>query len=423
MACDYGATAITAYKNIVNCFNDPKCNNYWRLGNAFDSLTDYMRWWGGPDHALPAIIYNKYQTLVNPDTWNRSDCWYDDYGWWGIASAKAYDPAYDFFFTGDNKKNFQQLALDCWRTFNDGKPDSTAGWNYKGAPNVWTNRDNGNPDENYWNQKANWATPRFDNGVGSGLHGVWQYEIFREKRLNECSYYNPCDPKKVYLGPFQLTVVNALYFLLALRLYNVARDQSMRQPVLDEYGFLRAWFSDSLGADSLLLSFGDTAKPPALLVRERITTYAEIDGQYPPVKQWYGMLGACWGGDQGLMIAALVELLQAYPDQSEAADWALSILKGVLTQMTQNQILQPNIGLMGDDDDYKCGVGTFARCLLYAYSQPNSPLKAPVDKNTDDILAVLLASANDACKNPPQDLFDNLNVLSILTAAKVLGAI
>ena len=224
--------------------------------------------------------------------------------------------------------------------------------------------------------------------MGSGLHGVWQYEIFREKRLNECSYYNPCDPKNVYLGPFQLTVVNALYFLLALRLFNVAKNPSMRQPVLDEYGFLRAWFSDSLGADSLLLSFGDTAKPPALLVRERITTYAEIDGEYPPVKQWYGMLGACWGGDQGLMIAALVELLQAFPDQSEAADWALSILKGVLTQMTQNQILQPNIGLMGDDADYKSGVGVFARCLLYAYSQPNSPLKAAVDQDNDGLRGI-----------------------------------
>jgi hypothetical protein len=92
--------------------------------------------------------------------------------------------------------------------------------------------------------------------------------------------------------------------------------------------------------------------------------------------------------------------------------------------MTRNQILQANIGSMGDPDDYKSGVGVFARCLLYAYSQPHSPLKAPVDKNTDNIRAVLLATADHLCNQPStEDLFDNLNLLSILTAAKVLGVI
>ncbi|HEX6715663.1 MAG TPA: hypothetical protein VF088_01050 [Pyrinomonadaceae bacterium] len=426
MTCDYSGAARAAYKSMVACFGNEKCSDYWKLGNAFDSLTDYMRWWSGPDIALPSIVYQRYRTLTDPNSLHRSDCWYDDYGWWGIASAKAYDPAYDFFFTGEYKHNFQQIAQFCWRTMNEGKPYSTSGWKYKGAPNVWTNRDNGNPDVNYWNKKENWATPRFDNGVGSGLHGVWQYEIFREKRLNECSPAdeNPSDPKHVLLGPFQLTVVNALYFLLALRLYNVAKDQSVRQPILDEYGFLRAWFSKALGENSLLLSFGDLSVPPKLLVRERVTTYAEIDGEYPQVKQWANQLGACWNGDQGLMIAALVEVVRMFNDPT-AADNALSILKGVVTEMVdQNRVLQPYIGPMGDWNDYKCGVGIFARCLLYAYSQPNSPLKAPIDQNKDDIRAVLLASANDACNNAPyDDLFDNLNLLSLLTAAKMLGAI
>ena len=420
---DYAKAARIAYTNMTQCFGDPTCSDYWKLGNAFDSLLDNMRWWGGPDIGLPKTVFDRYMTLIAPGPTDpkSSDCWYDDYGWWGIASAKAYDPAYDFFFTGEYKGKFQAIAKSCWKTFNEGKPGSTSGWNYKGAPNAWTNRDNGDPDNDYWNQKANWATPRFDNGVGSGLHGVWQYEIFREHRLNECSYYNPCDPKKAKLGPFQLTVVNALYFLLGLRLYNVGQ-QPVKQSILDEWGFFRAWFAKSLGADSLLLSFDDKSDPPALLVRERVTTYAEIDGEYPQVLQWGNELGACWTGDQGLMIAALVELLQTFPDES-AADTAVSILKGVLTRMTSDQIIQPFIGPMGDWEDYKSGVGTFARCLLYAYSQPNSPLKDPVDKDTDNLRAVLLASANDACQYPAKDLFDNLNVLSILPAAKVLGAI
>jgi hypothetical protein len=80
MSCDYADAARTAYTTMVKCFRDPKCSDYWKLGNAFDSMTDYLRWWGGPDIALPGIVYDRYQTLVNPNTWNRSDCWYDDYG-------------------------------------------------------------------------------------------------------------------------------------------------------------------------------------------------------------------------------------------------------------------------------------------------------------------------------------------------------
>ncbi len=422
MSCNYSIAASTAYKNMVICFGDPKCSDYWKLGNAFDSMTDYLRWWRIKDIALPGIVYTRYKALTDPNSIHRTDCWYDDYGWWGIASAKAYDPAYSFFFYSDYQQKFQTIAQDCWRTMNVGKPG--ASWSYKGAPNVWTNRDNGNPDNNYWNQKGNWATPRFNNGVGSGLQGVWQYDIFHETRLNECSPSNPCDPNSQVLGPYQNTVVNALYFLLALRLYNVGKDQTTRQPILDEYGFLRAWFSKALGDDSLLLLFGDTSVPPAALVRERVTSYAEIDGEYPPVKYFNKHPDSCWGGDQGLIIAALVEVLQMFHDPT-AADTALSILKGVVTRMIDqnSKVLQPYYGGMGDLPDYKCGEGIFARCLLYAYSQPNSPLKPVIDNNKDDIRAVLLASANDVCNRKPLDLFDNLNVLSILTAAKVLGVI
>lgn len=52
MTCDYGDAAQTAYKNMVKCFSDPNCSDYWKLGNAFDSMTDYLRWWGGLDHGL-----------------------------------------------------------------------------------------------------------------------------------------------------------------------------------------------------------------------------------------------------------------------------------------------------------------------------------------------------------------------------------
>ena len=68
------------------------------------------------------------------------------------------------------------------------------------------------------------------------------------------------------------------------------------------------------------------------------------------------------------------------------------------------------------------------RGLLYAYSQPNSPIKQFVD-NCARLHDVLLASANDVCEHfpkdleDPEDLFDNFNVLATLTTAKVLGVI
>ena len=421
MSCNYSQAAFNAYKNMVSCFKDSTCSDYWKLGNAFDSMTDFLRWWGGKDLALPGIVNDRYNALTSPTNPHRTDCWYDDYGWWGIASAKAYDSAYGFFFDGDYQQKFQDIAQKCWTILNTGKPGEA--WNYQGAPNAWTNRDNGQPDNNYWNQKANWSTPRFGNGVGSGLQGVWQYDIFHENRLNECSPSNPSDPNKKVLGPYQNTVVNALYFLLALRLYNVAKDQSTQQPILDEYGFLKAWFSNALGNDSLLLSFGDTSVAPALLVRERVTTYAEIDGQYPPMQYFNKERDACWAGDQGLLIAALVEVQQMFHDPT-AADTTLSILKGVVTKMIDpNGVILPYYGNMGDYADYKCGEGIFTRCLLYAYSQPNSPLKAFVDNNENGIRDVLKVSADNACILNPQDLFDNLNILSILTTAKALGVI
>jgi hypothetical protein len=419
---DYSKVAETAYTNLKSYFDASQSwgdyGNYWKLGNAFDTATDYVVYCGVPDSELAGLAYAKYQAVLEKNP--NSACWYDDYGWWGIASAKAFDPRYAAVFSGQ-ESNFQSIAWDCWGTMNTGK--SNPEWKYKGAPNAWNNRDDGNPDQSYWNNPENWATPRFNDGPGSGLQGVWQYDIFHEKRsTNECSPSNPSDPNQCSLGPFQNTVVNGLYFVLAQRLLNaVAGDQSTLQPAKDLYGFLQAWFDMKLGNDSTLIRFASDA----VLVRERVTTYAMLpSGNYPALKEWNNTRDTCWAGDQGLIMSGLVDYLNINPQDPMCLSVSQAIVGGVVTHMTDLKgVIQYNYDELGDFGDYKCGVGVFMRYLLYAYNQPSSPIKALVDENQYNIKSVLLATANDACQSTPSDLFDNFNVLSILTTAKALGIV
>lgn len=419
---DYKTIAETAYRNIKARFDSTQyTDSYWDLGNVFDTMTDYLafaREQSDPEFA--GLAYKKYLALVGSPNSPGQDagCWYDDFAWWGIASAKAYDKTFDSIF-GNWQKNFQDIALYCWKTMKDGK--SNPEWSYKGAPNVWDNRDNGHPDEDYWNKKENWATPRFGNGVGSGLQGVWQYDIFRvERSQNECSpgASNPADPKSCNLGPFQDTVVNGLFLVLALRLLK-ANSSSLptRQSAKDEYGFLNAWFDDRLGSDSLLLRFSDNT----MLVRERVTTYAEIDNEFPPIGQWNESPDTCWAGDQGLIIGGLTDSdkwLFSTPNNYKVIT---SVILGVANHMSQNGVIQYHYDELGDPGDYKCGVGVFMRYLLYTFIQNPTPVRQTIAQ----IKNVLLTTTNNMCENasPYDDLFDNFNILSTLTTAKALGIV
>lgn len=418
-AFDYKTIAETAYRNIKGYF-DPTyyTESYWKLGNVFDTTTDYLAFARGQSDAqLAGLAYAKYQALIGRPGVVGQDagCWYDDFGWWGIAGAKAYDKRFEGIF-GDQQKNFQQVAWDCWTTMNVGK--ANAEWSYKGAPNVWDNRDNGHPDESYWNKKDNWATPRFGKGVGSGLQGVWQYDIFRDQRQNECSPSNPADPKTCDLGPFQDTVVNGLFLVLALRLINAGgSNASTLQPAKDVYGFLNAWFDATLKDDSLLLRF----TPDTMLVRERVTTYAEIDGEFPSLDpHWNNNKDTCWAGDQGLIIGGLTDSYRLLNQNPVNNQLIRSIIFGVANYMSKNGVIQYNYQDLGDYGDYKCGVGVFMRYLLYAFIQ-----NPDVRPNINNIKNLLLTTTNNMCQNAPNaaDLFDNFNVLSTLTTARAIGVV
>src|SRR5580698_6447846 len=115
---------LASYKNkAIEIFNTIKgdysgnqrnyraSSNYWKAGNVFDTLTDYMRLaleqkmvtqqevdkimaYVSAEYDIPQYSYSA--NVKFPDSPQGN--WYDDFGWWGIASVKANDPNYTRVF-------------------------------------------------------------------------------------------------------------------------------------------------------------------------------------------------------------------------------------------------------------------------------------------------------------------------------------
>jgi hypothetical protein len=397
--------------------------NPWQTGNVFDTLLEYVVRYTAPGGSAEDVVQ------AGLTQWNKvkdSMCWYDDYGWWGIAFAKAFDDKYANVF-GTHRSEAQENAKHCWDIMHTGKPNAPAPWNYKykGGPNVWANRDEtGNPG---YFTNAGWAQPRFTGGV-------WQYDLWVTPRPHppECTpNKNPkglcvSDPKLIdwcALGPFQLTVMNGLYFVLALRLALKKQGTGTAAAATAEYDFLKQWFS-LRGEESLLQIFSGDG---SALVRERVATYDKLNGVYPTVEGY--VAADAWCGDQGLMLGGLLDYLSFKPSNPDVESQAISIAGGVLSHMVdENGVMPYSNGFddHGDPDDYSCGSGVYWRYLLQGYNQ-NSTLKKQVldyviteqEKNS------VYISAEQASARVPGNqnkLFAYFNVLSVLMAAiEILG--
>lgn len=413
----YKAAAGNAFSRLLPLFSN--WTNGWQVGNVFDTLTDYaMRY---PDaepspNGLAKLALERWESIQG------SMCWYDDYGWWGIASAKAFDPRYATVF-GPYAAKFQAIALDCWNVMHTGKP-SRGEYNYGGGPMVWVNRDE-RAAPGYFTSPTGWAAPRFGGGV-------WQYDMWAGSRTDppECTpnhlssdpNQKLSDPKSpdCTLGPYQNTVMNGLYLELALRLASSGQGSGTLQAAKSEMAFLRAWF-EVPGDQSLLQALPDGN----VLVRERVATYAEINGSYLPVEGY--VKDGAWSGDQGLILGGLADKLLVDPsdptnpiDQSRAT----AIARGVLLGLAGACGVKPysdGFNDHGDADDYSCGSGVFWRYLLRAF-ELNTDVRSAVlqlvaaDPSGNAVYVAAEKAGSPDCAST-NELFEAFNQLAALLAA------
>jgi hypothetical protein len=394
--------------------------DYWQLGCCFDTMTDALRILGPAlDTGLPKQALLKYN--------QTSGAWYDDFAWWSIASAKAYDPAFAGIFR-EYAETFKGIAQGCWSVLDEGLNDGV----HNGSSQAFVNRDNLSYFTTPPVVPRYWATPRFDNGRGSGLHGVWQKDIFANRRDAEHGWVGPAefDPNPsmpsdaVKLGPYQNTVVNALYLLNAVRLELARRTDpgipTVAQQMEDEFGFLWTWmgFNPSQPLPSGVILLNEQFNDGTALVRERVCNYAFDGGQYPPVQNWDPITS--WGGDQGLMINALSGFMQLQPSNLIA-----TLLRSLLLGYSRHEVdaqgvPQPYFPITGnkladwDPGDYASGVGVFMRGVLQAARFAGGPISVFV--RLAEFQSFLRRAVAWASAAQPDDLFGCLNVLATLLA-------
>lgn len=397
--------------------------SFWQNGCVADTLIDYLLMAiNDPDLNNPITIkiaqgYIKtihdhyYATLPND-----AGCWYDDFGWWGITGAKAYDKTYETLF-GPYLNEFKKIALDNWAKMQNGKNNHR---NY-GAPFVWDHCDQ---------RIFAGVRPKYPGGV-------WQYDIFACKVPGDCSPNNPATPIKVEcpdgtvndavdLGPYQLSVVNGLYLVLATRLAKAGVIATGFAN--DEYSFINSWCNTETGAGSSLLNRYGSADYG--LIRERVGYYA--DGSK---SAFYHEGQNAWAGDQGLFMGGLLDY--AIASRTPAAlDLAIKIIKGVVQQMQQaptydgQQIILAGYipyenalsPFTNDPGDYQSGLGVLMRYLYYCYRNDSQVRQIMNGSNYRTAISKAANAARDNNIIPAAvPMFTDFNRLATLMMGIALG--
>lgn len=374
------------YQNLKT--NWQSNNNSWKVANSFDTMLDYLRYLYDTNNpnaqAESAWVLGQAQ-----EKWSSAQgslCWYDDHGWWGISCGKAFDPDYQAVFANAGSvQDFRELAVDRWKVMNSGKDDNC----HLGGPNVWDNRcccgGTKKPTVCFDdpNDKNNWAKPLFPGGV-------WQYDMFKEGRPQVHCDENPMNPFETQLGPFQNTVMNGLYFVLAQQMAAYKKSNpndplfsglNLEAAIASEYGFLDQWFKYPDKDNGLLCVLSDNTA----MVRERAGVYAKLaDGSYPSVNGFDSEQG--WAGDQGLMLGGLCLYALTQPNGNDARTYANWLAAGMsdpngLFWDTAADYIQPctPTWLPNDMPDYISGVGVFFRYLMQVCMLPDNPIAATVN--------------------------------------------
>jgi hypothetical protein len=328
-------------------------DDYWELGHSFDTIVDYFVN-VSPDAANAAgfaqTVLERYQAS------QTNACWYDDYGWWGIATLKASQQQTLF---GNAASAFSKICFDkdnprcCWTVMD------------ANAPNVWQTNQN---DPRFAVLK-----PRFDGGI-------WNADWTRP---DECGDVGPApgippncssNEQGKNLRGIQNTVTNCLYLVLAARLFLATLNKDYEAAARREWTFLENWWGQDVTepAHKLLNKVG----PGQFVARERVSTYAGpgfwiVCGYQPEL---------AWAGDQGLFLGGLVDRMLIVGRDSPAYAGLLDLAKAIALGV-KSQIDAHHGGILaawvtetdgGDPGDYNTGIAVYMRYLLYAYQAKDS---------------------------------------------------
>lgn len=246
-------------------------NDFWRRGNTFDACLNFadalqQRW---PDDTQVKSIQQKVKVMLEKNlayfkSFNPGGLWTDDFGWWGLMGLSARK---HLLRLGDRElaNEYLRLSTDlCWKQAKDHAYDFSP--SAKPVPFGYTNGD--------------------ANGISKGAKN---------------------------------TVTNALFFLLSTRIYRsmLAENIGDREKYLDMAYAQWVWF-DSWFQLKQYEYLKKTASGGAL-VQERPTAFFDGSG-YTETSHptWYK--GWVWTGDQGMVLAALTDMLAI---KNNLAEWIL----------------------------------------------------------------------------------------------------
>lgn len=443
--------------------------NFWQVGCAFDTILDYFLALTEAGELTPADRTLMSQLMADAVTGYQYGIvginadWYDDWCWWGIAAAKAFDPDYADIF-GAQLTFFQAAALDLWgvvdagdfQTMADSIPDTVwansanegpygQGPNFTkdtlsdrhalhvGTRNVWSQIQLGGTPQGTARQKADyayftsgiagqWAAPRF-------RQGCWQYDMSREAFpcQDGPDWQTPWPSAQTTLGVYQVTLMSGLYLSFCCSLWSAAARkvadnmtggawdrlqavETYQQAAGEVVGFLTQWFG-APGQDSLLAGY-----ETGVLVHERTPTYAALGQIYPPVQGY--LPDTFWGGDQGLLMGALQQYVQL---TGSASTYPEQLFMGVFYNMQREGMVGPWLAsagspVSGDANDYSSGSGIFWRYVMRCCrSDPGFSVTAKADPTIVGIATTSGSNVNDWDDN--NTLFIGLN-----TVAAAIGA-
>jgi hypothetical protein len=365
----------------------PDAPDFWKTANGFDTLIDYLDV-VDPGRAAVDTVYSFLDKTWAHFLPELNGCWFDDFGWWTIATSRAVGKQY----FAKQQQAIRKISEECWRRFSEN------------APKVWERA----PEKIAGHPKADWR-PVVEDGV---WNEYWKGTSASQGPTNG-------DPSDPFQG-VQNTVTNLVYLISAQRMGDEGAATR-------EWGFLRTWFESPIGQLNTTPLLWREADNKLILVRERVSHFKNKEGGLKPAPgfhaDWF------WAGDQGLLIGALVDRIKSEAqeaDQNKDLQLIGGILSGVANRLAdKNGLLSwvPGDGPSGYEGDYSTGTSVFWRYLLYAWNAGPKlqELIAGKDKKKNTaICSVLEKSASAALKSKNGDFISIINDIATLVAARAI---